>query len=118
MKRVYIYLVFLLVISSCERTIDLAVKDQPAKLVVDASIENNGTPLVVLSNSLNYFSTITPQQLEASFVHDAIVTISDGSKTVQLIEYNYKDSSGYSVYYYTTNFNDPSQTLIGKFNTT
>src|SRR5262245_24858037 len=52
------YLVALILVTSCERTIDLKVNDQPAKLVVDASIENNGSPLVVLSKSLNYFSTI------------------------------------------------------------
>ncbi len=109
---------FIVLLFSCERTIDLSVKNQPPKLVVNASIENNGTPLVVLSNSLNYFSTITPQELSASFVHNAIITVSDGSKTVQLTEDNYTDSSGYQFFYYTVNFSNPSQVLIGKFNTT
>jgi hypothetical protein len=118
MKRIYLYLFLLLTACSCERTINLKVKDQPAKLVVDASIENDQTPLVLLSKSLNYFSTITPEELSASFVHNAIVTVSDGSKTVQLTEYNYTDSSGFVFYYYTVNFNDPSGVLIGKFNTT
>lgn len=117
MKNAWLY--FLLsIFFSCERTIDLTVNDQPAKLVVDASIENNGTPLVVLSKSLNYFSTITPDELSASFVHNAIVTVSDGSKTIQLVEYNYTDSGGFEFYYYTVDFTNPQQVLYGKLNTT
>lgn len=115
----YLYcLLALILLLSCERTIDLKVNDQPAKLIVDASIENDGTPLVILSTSLNYFSTISPQQLQASFVHNAVITVSDSSKTVQLQENSYTDSSGYSFYYYTVDFTDPSQTIIGKLNTT
>jgi len=112
------YLIALILVSSCERTIDLKVKDQPPKLVVDASIENNGSPLVVLSRSFNYFTTITPAELSASFVHDALITVSDGSKTVQLIEKTYTDTSGYSFYYYTVDFTNPPQVIIGKLNTT
>jgi hypothetical protein len=116
--QLYCFFFFIIVFFSCERTIDLKVNSQPAKLVVDASIENNGTPLVVLSNSLNYFSTITPQQLSASFVHNAIITVGDSSKTVQLIENNYTDSSGYKFYYYTVDFSNPFKVLTGKLNTT
>src|SRR6188768_543835 len=116
MKHIHLYLVLIICAASCERTIDLAVNDQPAKLVVDASIENNGTPLVVLSTSLDYFNTITPEELQRSFVHDAVITISDGNKTVQLKENSYTDSSGYSLYFYTVDFSDPSQVLTGKFN--
>jgi hypothetical protein len=117
MKNAWLYFL-LIILFSCERTIDLTVNDQPAKLVVDASIENNGAPLVVLSKSLNYFSTITPDELSASFVHNAIVTISDGSKTIQLAEYNYTDSGGFEFYYYTVDFTNPQQVLYGKLNTT
>ncbi len=115
-QRLY-YLFLAVLFFSCERTIVLKVNNQPAKLVVDGSIENYQPPLIVLSNSLNYFSTITPQQLAASFVHNAIVTISTANKTVQLSEYNYTDSTGLKFYYYTVNLSDPSQVLLGSFNT-
>jgi hypothetical protein len=118
MSRAYLYVFLLLAACSCERTIDLKVKDQPPKLVVDASIENGGTPLVILSNSLNYFSTITPEELSESFIHNAAITITDDSKTVLLKEYSYTDSTGYVLYYYSVDFNDPLQVLIGAFNTT
>jgi hypothetical protein len=117
MKKAYLYFL-LITLCSCERTIDLTVNNQPAKLVVDASIENNQSPVVVLSTSLNYFSNITPQELSASFIHNAIVTVGDSNKTVQLVEYNYKDSSGFQFYYYTVDFNNASQILLGNFNTT
>ena len=116
--RYLYYLLAFIIIASCERTINLPVKDKPAKLVVDASIENNGAPTVVLSTSLNYFSTITPEELEASFVHKAVITVSDGSKIVQLIESSYADSTGYTFYYYKVDYSNPSQVLTGKLNTT
>jgi hypothetical protein len=115
--RIY-FLLFVLIFSSCEKTINLKVNNQPSKVVVDASIENNGTPLVVLSNSLNYFSTITPNELSSSFIHNAIVTVNDGNKTILLKEYTYTDSSGYSLYYYTADFNDPLNVIYGKLNST
>ncbi len=103
---------------ACERTIDLKVNNQKSKLVVDASIENNLPPVVILSTSLNYFSSISPQELQASFVHNAIITIGDSSKTIRLVENNYTDSSGFKFYFYSIDPADPSQTIIGKFNTT
>jgi hypothetical protein len=110
-------LIFLFLFS-CERTIDLNVQNQLPKLVVDASIENNQAPVVVLSASLNYFSTISPQELSASFVHNAAITVSDGSKTIQLVEYNYTDSTGFEFYYYTVDYTNQSQILLGQFSST
>ena len=112
------YLLIFSLLFSCERTIDLNVHDQTPKLVVDASIENNAAPVVVLSTSLNYFSTISPEELSASFVHNATVTISDGTRTVQLVEYNYTDSTGFEFYYYTIDYTNTQQILIGHLSTT
>ncbi|MEX6686703.1 DUF4249 domain-containing protein [Danxiaibacter flavus] len=119
-NKLSIFLVFFINwFCSCEKTIHLTVADQPAKLVVDGSIENGQQPLIFLSTSLNYFSTITPEELASSFVHDAVVTISDGIKTVRLKEFSYKDSvSGYTGYFYTTDPLLPSQAFRGKVNTT
>lgn len=117
-KAFYIFLFSSLVLLlSCERTIDLSIHNQKPKLVVDANIENNMAPLVVLSTSLNYFSTISPQELSASFVHNATITVSDGSKSVQLVEYDYTDSTGFHFYYYTIDYTNAAQILIGDFNT-
>jgi len=94
------------------------VQNQAPKLVVDASIENNSAPVVVLSTSLNYFGTISPEELSASFVHDAAVTITDGFKSVNLVEYTYRDSSGFDLYYYTVDYTDPQHILLGQLDRT
>ena len=107
----------MLVFISCEREINIVVQNQKPKLVVDGSIENNQPPVIVLSKSLNYFSTISQQELAASFVHDAIITLADGSKTIQLKEYSITDTSGYTFYYYTLDASRPADAIFGAFNT-
>lgn len=118
MKYTWIIAV-VLVLGSCEKTIQLNVEEQPPKLVVDASIENGQPPLVVLSKSLNYFSSISSEELAASFVHGAIVKLTDGAKTVTLKEQSVvDDSSGYTLFFYTVDLTDPSTIITGKLNTT
>lgn len=102
-----------LLFCSCEKTIHIGVEDKPAKIVVDAQIENDQSPTVILSSSLNYFSTISPDELASSFVHDAVITVSDSLQTATLKEYSYTDS-GYTFYYYTV---QPSSPLLGKLGT-
>jgi len=92
MKHFCFLLWLLVVFASCEKTITLKVQNQPAKLVVDATIESNQFPVVTLSTSLNYFSSITPEELSNSFVHDAVITISDSNTTCTLKEYSYKNN--------------------------
>lgn len=118
MKLRFSSLLFVLLFISCEKVIQLDVNNQPAKLVVDASIENDRYPKVVLSASLNYFGTITPEQLAASFVHGAEIDISNGTLTQRLKEYIIKDTSGYSYYYYGVDTADASTTFKGELNHT
>jgi hypothetical protein len=114
----FFFLAFILIsLCSCEKTIQLTVQDQPEKLVVNAVIENNVHPFVQLSASFNYFSTITPEELSNSFVHEAMITINDGATTELLKEFSFTDTSGYTFYYYTVNDNDPTGGMLGKFNT-
>src|SRR3954453_5380975 len=115
LHKIYFLFIILTIFFSCEKTIKLKVQDQPAKLVVDASIENGQFPVVALSNSLNYFSTISSEELANSFVRDATITISDGSKTSQLKEYPYHDTSGFTLYYYTVDSSNLTTAVIGDF---
>src|SRR5690242_18371584 len=114
--KIYFALFVHIIFSSCEKTIKLKVQDQPAKLVVDASIENGQFPVVALSTSLNYFSTISAEELTNSFVHDAVITIRNGTETSQLQEYSYKDVSGFTLYYYTIDSSNLSSAIVGEFN--
>ncbi len=102
--------------TGCEKDINLNINNQQPLLVVDGYIENGKAPVIVLSSSLNYFSSISPAELTAAFVHNAVVTISDGSKTIRLNEYSQRDSAGYSLYYYTAAESNHDSILRGALN--
>jgi hypothetical protein len=59
----------------CEKDINIDLNEESQKLVVEATIENGQPPFVILSRSLNYFSTISPQTLSESFVRGAEVFV-------------------------------------------
>jgi len=109
-------LIPIIIFTGCEKDINLSINNKNPLLVVDASIENGQPPVVALSSSLNYFSTISPADLIASFVHGAQVTISDGSTTATLKEYSLTDTSGYSVYYYTLDSSGTAGFITGAVN--
>ena len=100
-------------ITGCEKKVDFSLTEQPPKLVVEATIENDQPPVVFLSHSLNYFSTISPDQLVNSFVHGAAVYISDGTVTQQLKEYQLTVGGGYAVYYYSIDTTNTTGTFKG-----
>jgi hypothetical protein len=114
MKYVFLILALTLLLS-CEKEIKLEVSDQPSKLVVDASIENGQFPIVALSNSINYFSSISAEELANSFEHGATITVSDGEKTSTLKEYSFTDTTGYTIYYYTVDSSDIANLVVGDF---
>jgi Domain of unknown function (DUF4249) len=102
---------------SCEKEIQINLNEPPASLVVDASIENGRPPVVVLSRSLSYFSQINPELLSASFVRGAVVTVSNGSRTVKLREDSIRRNGGLPVYFYTIDPSSPSNLMFGSLNT-
>ena len=112
---IFFFLVFLI---SCEKDIDLKLDETPPRLVVDASIENDRPPRIVLSTSLDYFGELSPAQLSASFVHNAEITITVGSKTHRMKEDSTGTGTGFLIYYYTSDINDPLNYLVGKLETT
>jgi Domain of unknown function (DUF4249) len=110
---------YLLIVSgfiSCEKAIDFDLKDPESKLVVEATIENETWPIVFLSNSLNYFSTLDPYYIQQSFVHNAIIYVSNGTKTHILKEYEVPLQGGYSLYYYTVDSSNLATAFKGELN--
>lgn len=103
-------------LAGCERSIDFELTKQPDKLVVEATIENGQPPIVFLSTSLDYFSSISPDILAKSFVHNASVSISNGSKTMQLKEYTIPINSSYSLSYYSVDSSNLSTAFVGDLN--
>jgi hypothetical protein len=101
------YIIFLFVCVTflgCEKVINIAPANVEDKLVVDATIENNMVPFVTLSTSLKYFSTLSLTQLQNSFVNNAVVTISNGTRIITLKEYGIPITGGL-VYVYAPNLN-------------
>jgi len=105
-------------LSSCEKNINFKLKVVPDVLVVDAGIENNQPPVVVLSKSFDYFSKITPQVLDTSFVHNASVSVSNETQTQQLKEYSVDSTGGYLIYYYSIDTTNLNSAFLGQLNTT
>jgi len=103
-------------VTSCERSISFRTNEVEPKLVVEATIENNQPPVVLLSRSLGFFSTITPAMLQNSFVHGAEVYISNGILTHRLKEYSVAIAPGYSLYYYSIDSSNLATAFIGQLN--
>lgn len=111
----YILLFFcLLVFFSCEKDINFKLDASEPKLVIDATIENDRYPIVYLSQSLDYFSSITPDVLSSAFIHDAKITVGDGNREIKLKEYSLINDLGLTLSYYTISPLDSS--FLGQLN--
>lgn len=115
MKTSLSILFIIAVFASCEKDIDFKLKDAETLLVVNAEIENGQAPTVALSNSLDYFSVISPQILANSFVHNAEVTMSNGTLTHRFKEYTVPFGNGYFLYYYGIDSADLPTAFTGEF---
>jgi uncharacterized protein DUF4249 len=112
-------LIFCLIfLCSCEKNINFNLKEVPDILVIDASIENGQPPVVVLSKSFNYYSNISAATLDSSFIHNADVSISNGSQIQKLREYSIDSASGFKVYFYSIDSANIASSFVGKLNTT
>lgn len=116
MKKIAWVGLFSLLMTSCEKAVDFKLEIQEPKLIVEATIENDQAPVVVLSRSLSFFSKIDPQLLATSFVHDAEVFVSTGTKTHKLKEYSYVISNGYQLYYYSIDSANLATAFAGELN--
>jgi hypothetical protein len=118
MKRFWLLaIVFSGLLAGCEKAVDFELDETPDKLVVEATIENGAPPVVVLTKSLNYFSKISPELLAGSFVHDAVVEMSNGTRTHRLKEYTTPLGGGYNLYYYSIDSANLSSAFTGALNT-
>ncbi len=73
--------------TSCEKEIAIDLPVPPPKIVVDGKIEPGTPPYVILTFNRPYFGPADINTIQNSFIHNASVTVSDGSNTVVLSEY-------------------------------
>ena len=114
MKKRIPYLLLLVLFAGCEKSVSFNLNNSTSGLVVEAIIENEQPPVVVLSTSLDYFSEITPELLFNSFVHNAEIIISNGAKSQRLKEYSYKTQANIEVYYYSIDSANLPNAFLGK----
>ncbi|MEI8052587.1 MAG: DUF4249 family protein [Bacteroidota bacterium] len=110
------WLAALLFFTSCEKNIDFNLDESKPTLVVEAVIENDKAPNVILTKSLDYFSQISPAIYESSFVHNADVYISNGTLTHKLKEYTRPLFLGYNLYYYSIDSSSLNTAFNGELN--
>lgn len=108
------YLTALAILASCEKKIDFDLDGSEEKVVIEATIENGQAPVVIITRSLNYFSEISPQIFANSFIHDAEVSISNGSTTHRLTEYSVPVSANYTLYYFSIDSSSLATAFVGE----
>ncbi len=113
----YFVIVFIaaLALASCEKDVNFDLKNAPQVLVVDAQIENGLAPTVVLNKSLDFFGKIDPLVLTSSFVRNAEVTMSNGTRTHKLKEYALPIAPGITFYYYSIDSSSLATAFTGEF---
>lgn len=102
----------------CEKSIDIRPEAQIPLLVVDGNIENGKAPLIILSKSIDFFSNLSTDILAKSLVTNAVITLSDGTKTSTLKGYSKSLGGGYSIVYYTNDSTNPAAAIIGQLGKT
>lgn len=114
MKLNWIYFLPLILLAGCEKKVDFELKNASEVLSVDASIETNADPVVILTRSLNYFSKIDASILSDAMIKDATVTISNGTRTHQLKRVDVVLPGDLPFSYYTTDPANPVTRITGE----
>ncbi len=117
MKYLLLVITGSLLLISCEKAVTFDLDESAPKLVVEATIETNQPPIVILSKSQNYFEQITVDILANSYVKNAEVYVSNGTITHKLKGYPVPLPNGYSLYYYGIDSSNLSTAFVGKTNT-
>ena len=115
MNRIVFFVLVIVFLPSCEKGIDFKPRSAEPVIAVEATIENGQPPIVFLSQSLNYFSKISPDILANSFIRNAEISISNGSTTHKLKEYSLPTGNGYMVYYYSNDSSNLATAFAGEF---
>ena len=98
-------------LGACEKEVNITLPASDPALVVNGFIEKDGPPILFLTHTIGFFSTVDLATLENSFVHGATVSVTDGSTVHNLREYSF-DSAGHHLYVYTVDSADPTGFLF------
>lgn len=101
-------------IAGCEKEVKINLRSAEPKMVVQGVIENGAPPYVILNTTLGFFSRIDLTTVQNSFIHDAVVKVSDGIKTITLKEYAFDTSANNKFYVYSVDTSSPANLMIGE----
>lgn len=118
MRYMIFFVMVVLFFTACEKSVKFNLDKSNPSLVVEATIESGESPVVILTNSTDYFGKISPEILANSFVRDAVITISNGIKTHQLKENFFNTPANNKIYFYGIDSANLSTAFVGTFNTT
>jgi hypothetical protein len=114
MKKTVLMSFLSLVLLSCEKSVDFDLNDAEPVLSVDASIETNEAPVVILTRSLNYFSTVTADVIGQSVIRDAQVFIRSGSTVYPLRRFDVVLGGNVPFSFYSSDPSRPQEFLRGE----
>ncbi len=100
LRIAFFALLGILFLNSCEKEFKINVPASEQKPVVEGIIENGLPPYLYLTSSLDIFSSLNAASLSNSYLHNATVTVSDGTHTIPLKEYALNFGS-FTAYVYT-----------------
>jgi hypothetical protein len=86
MRTLLILVILIQLVSSCTKEVKIDIPGYSEQLVIDGSIETGGVPLVLLSKTSDIYAATDLQAYIDGFVSGAILTINDGTTTVQMDE--------------------------------
>lgn len=109
--RLFVAAIFVLGLASCEKEVHIDLGTTAPKTVIQGQIETGMPPFVVLTSTISFFASVDLGTLQNSFLHDAIVKVSNGSKTVTLKEYAIDTGANNKFYVYTI---DSSNVMLGE----
>ena len=85
-RKLILFSLVALVFVSCEKEVQVDLPVTEPKLVVEGTIEQGKPPIVILTRTQSYFAPTDLGSIANMFVKDAVITVSDGSTTVELLE--------------------------------
>lgn len=95
-------IIFLFLLSACERNVDLNLHTTDQVMVVDAQIENGKPPVIVLTKSFDYYKQMSADALIALFISNAVVTLSSAGQSITLKEYTIPTGGNRTLKYYSS----------------
>ena len=108
--RIIIYILSVLLLMNCQKQIEFDLPPVEQTFVVEAVVESGLPPRVIVTNTQGYFDPLDSSSFLNMFVDDAVVELSDGDTTYELV-YSFVNSNGVILPGYTSF--DPE--IIGQY---